>query len=321
MDRGNVNPKNPDQTELNWNVVEPLLYSIQADLLLLFDCCHAGLVARRSRKWPVSTAQFEFIGSTTKDKKARGPKDGASFTKSLISAFRDLSTRPNGFDTATLMYNVENNQDFQSSNQQPVLSNCGARTSQEKIWIRPLSAKPVFETEVEQLDRPNAVNFYLQFKYVFTQKPSEADLTSLKQSIWSLIRNQRLPIQDVLYGGLSRHQTRMGVADAVLLLLRVRGYRSRLPEGRLEVTASEQSTQMTTKAANMPSEGISTSSKSSVNTLAAIKRTNTPPEVVFQMQYGPTMNAPPARRLSFAYFDVLVLGVVIITWWLLWRMS
>src|SRR5438034_4531070 len=86
--------KGKDQLARNsiaWHSAETIIADTDVDVLVIFDCCHAGSLCRpyRSRHGRC----FEFLAACTADKKTRKPGPD-SFTSALIWALKELVEKP-----------------------------------------------------------------------------------------------------------------------------------------------------------------------------------------------------------------------------------
>lgn len=73
------NPKVMDKhlNQIVWNEAECLINDIEADMLLVFDCCHAGQLAG-SKTRELSNKIFEFLGATQANDTTKAPRHNYS---------------------------------------------------------------------------------------------------------------------------------------------------------------------------------------------------------------------------------------------------
>ena len=90
--------KQEKRTSIVWSKVEPAIQNTDADVLLIFDCCHAGRLCY-TRSGPDS--YFEFLGACAHHETTRGPGD-ESFTSALIWALKQLAKKEEAFNTSEL---------------------------------------------------------------------------------------------------------------------------------------------------------------------------------------------------------------------------
>ena len=101
-----------------WSKVEPAIQDTDADVLLIFDCCHAGRLSRPYRGFDRSF--FEFLGACSEDQTTMGP-GASSFTRALTWALKELARKEEAFSTAVLRDTIMKYDRFPES-QYPVLS-------------------------------------------------------------------------------------------------------------------------------------------------------------------------------------------------------
>lgn len=117
-------------TGIEWLRAEPAIRYTKADVLLIFDCCDAGRLARPYvRGEPKS--YFQFLGACSQDETTRGPGE-QSFTSALVWALEQLAEKAAPFSTAELRAKIMNYEPF-PKDQMPVLS--GRREPLENITI------------------------------------------------------------------------------------------------------------------------------------------------------------------------------------------
>lgn len=201
-----------------------MLHNLRADLLLIFDCCYAGFLARDERKWPESDSQFEFLGSAGANEEARGPRSPGSFTRALIQVLNNIANGTRSFTAGGLHHKIVNNPNFRNTEQQPVVSTCGKENSHE---LRIAASDAV--TGSQSLDRieTEQQNFYLHLMCTFEEEPDGIVMRALTGRLLDLVKHDRLPIKDIEYRGISIHNPKMSMADAGKAVLARFGYHLR----------------------------------------------------------------------------------------------
>ena len=96
------------ENDILWSNVETAIKKLDAEVLLIFDCCHAGRLCPSVRG---TTSYMEFFGSCSEDQTTRsaGPR---SFTSALIWALRELAKEPEPFNTAKLRWKIKQHEHF-----------------------------------------------------------------------------------------------------------------------------------------------------------------------------------------------------------------
>ncbi|KAF2140474.1 uncharacterized protein K452DRAFT_359549 [Aplosporella prunicola CBS 121167] len=155
--------------KIAWHTVEHSLMEMEADLLLIFDCCYAGALNRESRGPGHS---FEFLGACDYNEKTQKPGP-ASFTSALISALQKLKDGV-GFDSAELRRTIRSMKGFPKGKQQPVLFDRFKRNA-EHVWIAPLrDSTDVMEETSERTEEVSVAREYVDLRFHFS-KPQDAD--------------------------------------------------------------------------------------------------------------------------------------------------
>ena len=211
-----------------WEEVEHQLERAHADLLVIFDCCHAGLLANDDPRGPPPTRIFEFLGATLHNKKALGPGE-SSFTSALVWALEQLVHEPDGFTTSQLRAKVRKAPNFERSRQEPVWSPRGRNPSLFRLKICPLDQYPVLNSSpldhrlsdtVLVPEAPEENNqIYLQLQLTFDNKPSKQHISALAEGLKNIVKYQDVPLKQVRWKGLSTEDAKMDFRGAVLVKL------------------------------------------------------------------------------------------------------
>jgi hypothetical protein len=128
-----------------WSQVEQGIVNLEADVLLIFDCCHAGRLCQH--RDASSVGFFEFFGSCQADQTARSPGE-QSFTSALIWALDELSSADEPFDTHQLQCKILEYPRFPHSEQTPVLSDRHQPSGHIVIDRRGLPGSPMMTTKL-----------------------------------------------------------------------------------------------------------------------------------------------------------------------------
>ena len=180
--------KEKDQLERNsiaWHSAETLIADTDSDVLVIFDCCHAGSLCRpyRSRHGRC----FEFLGACTADQKTRKPGPD-SFTSDLIWALEQLAEKP-FFTSSELQHMITKAPDFPKT-QFPQLFD-RFDPSPEHISMAPLTTRNECVTETpqyrEELDFSQRE--YLDLRFHFKQKVDDTAIRQTADALRSLLRD------------------------------------------------------------------------------------------------------------------------------------
>ncbi|KAK7918081.1 hypothetical protein PG985_009955 [Apiospora marii] len=125
-----------DPHEVVWDSADALIRKTRADVLVIFDCCHAGELERGVRAYNNHRA-FEYLAATSANSttKAPGPR---SFTSALIWSLEHLLEKHTYFSTQELVRTIHIDAPNFPDDQCPRLSE-GLRPTMRKIMIAPLT--------------------------------------------------------------------------------------------------------------------------------------------------------------------------------------
>ncbi|KAL9618574.1 MAG: hypothetical protein Q9160_006758 [Pyrenula sp. 1 TL-2023] len=125
---------------VEWHKVDALINESEGDVLVIFDCCHAGAL-RKYRSPP--NRRYDILCAAEYNEQTPGPGIN-SFTSAMIWAFHQLESC-SGFDTETLKEMILDAPHFQKDKQtpfvlhepvdQPVIHE--PRANDEPVWIAP----------------------------------------------------------------------------------------------------------------------------------------------------------------------------------------
>jgi hypothetical protein len=102
-----------------WHEVERTLAETLSDVLVIFDCCQAGLICKSAEDSPATdTRIFQYLGACESEQltESRGP---GSFTSAIIWALKELAEE-SSFPITKLVHKVQAHKDF-PPDQRPVL--------------------------------------------------------------------------------------------------------------------------------------------------------------------------------------------------------
>ena len=216
--------KEKKNNEIIWDTAEGILDTTMSDVLVIFDCCHAGNLGRSTiqslgpSRWPSrwSSRCSEFLAATGASSltAAPGPK---SFTSSLIWALHRLANdNPRGFTTSELRRKITESPHF-PRRQVPVLSERNGSASVRHIIVAPLlSGDPTLKSKSEACAEEQLDNIeYLDIRFLIDKRLEETDIKRISKAFNDLVRNQDLNIrQAVLLGQYSTNHKRDLIARA-----------------------------------------------------------------------------------------------------------
>lgn len=188
----------PNKAEIVWHTAEGNIDNTDADVLVIFDCCHAGNLGRgySQKRW--SHRCSEYLGATSANSTTPIPGD-SSFTSGLIWALENLCDEPCGFTTADLRRKIIEFPNF-PKDQVPVLCERNGSASLKHIVISPMSVGPtVPDTERGKSpeDQSQAIVDYLDLRVLMNRSLSEHEVGSMSDFFSDMIRRGVLPARRV----------------------------------------------------------------------------------------------------------------------------
>ena len=188
----------PNKAEIVWLSAEGLIDHTEADVFVIFDCCHAGNLGRGYSQNRWSNRCSEYLGATSPNSTTPIPGE-SSFTSGLIWALLEFSSKPYGFTTSELRRKITEFPTF-PKDQVPVLCERNGSASLKHIVISPMSVgptKPDTERGKAPEDQSQAIVDYLDLRVLMDRSLSEHEVGSLSNFFSDLIRNGQLPARRV----------------------------------------------------------------------------------------------------------------------------
>ena len=166
-----------ERNSIMWGSVEHIIYGADADVLLIFDCCNAGLISRSGKH-----KRFEALAACTEDARTRIPGKH-SFTSALIWALRKQHLRKKKFfPTSELLRMIADAPDF-PKDQAPMLTK--RVSSPDDISLTPFyadrtppSLRPEQIQDSNHMAKPN----YLDLRF-HCESLSEGDIKELARAL------------------------------------------------------------------------------------------------------------------------------------------
>lgn len=128
---------NEKDMSIEWTEVEHTLGKTMSDVLVIFDCCHAGLLCRpafRGRR-----RSFYYVAACKDDQKTRS-SGKSSFTSAFDWALKELAHSP-GFTVTRLVKKLMEHEPFPRDQQEAVVYPSRFGPGAHEIWISPLPHK------------------------------------------------------------------------------------------------------------------------------------------------------------------------------------
>ena len=173
-----------------WEVSETILHHVKGDVLVIFDCCDAGSLA----KLRSAGRAFEYLGACEKNKYTHTPGN-ESFTSALTWALKEMSSEP-PFTTDRLVSKIKEHEGFPRA-QNPILFPRWDFMP-EHIWIsnRRTPATPTLSrrrsSSASEFRDENCD--YVDFRVTFSRPLSDEDGKAVADLMGPLVCNRNLPL-------------------------------------------------------------------------------------------------------------------------------
>jgi len=186
--------------EIVWNSAEHNIRATKSDVLVIFDCCHAGELERNVRS-NFTRRAFEYLAATSAKSTTRKPGP-RSFTTALIWALNDLVASEKRFTTQVLLSKILNAPDF-PEDQSPRLSERGPACLR-RIVLAPLNDDAVSNvSDTNPQDEEEGTRQDLSVRFVFSKRITEKMVTGLAVELRRLISEGDFKATTILWEGIN----------------------------------------------------------------------------------------------------------------------
>ena len=182
-----------------WHEAELIIKRTKADVLVIFDCCYAGSLAKRPRS--LSDRNFEFLAACGSDDLTDMPGH-SSFTSALIWALTLLVKSKSSFTTQELLRKVNEEAPDFPEYQHALLMERGEEDTRcfRKLVLAPLP-KPG-ETDEREIapkneKNNNQIKHYLDLRFFYDKPPNKEELLNLSQSLKGMIADGTISARHV----------------------------------------------------------------------------------------------------------------------------
>ena len=183
-------PKDENAREMciDWTEVETSLGKARADVLVILDCCYAGVL--QSARCPSCSARrkYQYIAACRADQVTTSAgKD--SFSRAIIEAFESLAVKP-GFTTSELVRTLTAHEDFPRNDQEALVFDSRFGPVDEDIWIAPSTEQATIAALQERKrQRENGLPTadFLDLRFRFAKHATESDVEATAEALKKLI--------------------------------------------------------------------------------------------------------------------------------------
>lgn len=167
---------------IDWDDVERTLNATSSDVLVIFDCCNAGLLCRSAREGMTDpNRSFQYLGACESEQRTHGAGN-QSFTSALTCALEKLASEPS-FPVTKLVKVIEEHEAFPPK-QRPVLFGGRYDPVCENIHLAPIGASNVDQhaASVYPESTPSSLGV-MELRLYFANEVTEADIKSTAQTL------------------------------------------------------------------------------------------------------------------------------------------
>jgi hypothetical protein len=179
---------NARETCINWTEVETSLGKTRADVLVVLDCCYAGVLQPAiNRSTRSARRKFQYIAACRADQVTMSAgKD--SFSRAIIEAFESLAAKP-GFTTSELVRTLTAHEDFPRKDQEALVFDSRFGPVDEDIWIAPSTEQATNaasqESKRQREDGLPTADF-LDLRFRFAEHATESDVEATAEALKKL---------------------------------------------------------------------------------------------------------------------------------------
>jgi hypothetical protein len=208
-----VTEESSELHEIVWNSAENNIKQTKSDVLVIFDCCHAGELEKNIRSGFKRRA-FEYLAATSANSTTRKPGKH-SFTTALIWALKDLVTTAKSFTTQELLTSILHKAPDFPQEQSPRLSERGS-SCLRRIVLAPLSEDLIIETpETKPQEEEEGARTDLSLRFVFNKHITQNMVKDLALELRRLIYVDDFKATTILWEGINSSNS-TGYEDSIL---------------------------------------------------------------------------------------------------------
>jgi hypothetical protein len=198
-----VDPTDQLTRSIEWDEVERTLSTTRSDVLVIFDCCQAGLLCRSAQEGLLNpNRSFQYLGAceSIQVTERAGPR---SFTSAMIWALEKLAMEP-GFPVTKLVKTIEQHEHFPKK-QKPVLFGGRFDPVAENIWIAPMRTVDGEPDQPKTFDERTAgpaaksTRGVMELRLHFENGVTEEDIINSARVLTDCMRKNKLRCNDVSF--------------------------------------------------------------------------------------------------------------------------
>jgi hypothetical protein len=206
--------KDEDGREMyvDWTQLETTLGKARADVLVVLDCCYAGVL--QSERHPIRNTRrkFQYTAACRADQLITSAgKD--SFSRAMIEALESLATKP-GFTTSELVRTLTAHEDFPRKDQEALVFGSRFGPVDEDVWMAPSTEQAANATSQEskrQRESGLPTAAFLDLRFRFATQATDVDVEATAEALKKLIGSTK----DLNFHKVSLLRRKSNVAAAI----------------------------------------------------------------------------------------------------------
>lgn len=198
-----VDPTEKMARSIEWDEVERTLSTTQSDVLVIFDCCQAGLLCRSAQEGLLNPHRsFQYLGAC-ESKQVTDRAGPSSFTSAMIWALERLAMEP-GFPVTKLVKTIEQHENFPPK-QKPVLFGGRFDPVAENICLAPMLAAHGRVGQAKTSDEPASASStiptrgVIELRLHFDNGVTEADIVNSARVLTECMKKKKLRCHDITF--------------------------------------------------------------------------------------------------------------------------
>ena len=209
MDSNTIDEKEmqPRKGAVAWKLAEQHIRDRKADILLLFDCCFAGMLCGRTDRATPSKRHFEFLGACAASQLTPGPGP-KSFTRAMIESLKIRAEKEeDGFTIPMLVNQILNHKNFPKHKQTPSIAS--RTTSRYKMLLSPLrheQAPPSPPGKLEEQEKQ--LTYCISLDFLFDEIPNKSEFVEFCDRLKNLSQSGRSGFKTIAWRSMYQRKLR-----------------------------------------------------------------------------------------------------------------
>lgn len=184
---------------IEWHEVERVLSATSSDVLVIFDCCQAGLLCRSAQEGFLNSNRiFQYLGACESGQ-ATSRAGKLSFTSAIIWALKELSGEAS-FPITKLVQKIEAHEHFPPE-QKPVLFGGRFDPVSENICLAPMRTIPTPEDPdmCSTTNQAASTRGVMELSFHFARDVTEKDIVQTAGVLKECMRSKKLDCDKISF--------------------------------------------------------------------------------------------------------------------------